>query len=192
MELIKITKTSFNIFPVIGLFSLLLISASAVSLMNPIVETSSQNINSGNVAGVSTINNQAIEIKEDFFINSSFNINKFNSTQEESKILASYVVSKDTLSYGTYTENFLSFYNPNNAEVRIKSTFYIPEDLKGKIKVYLEDEFDSLIMYTTDLSFGPKTITFDPLEQRNFRFRIEAVENIETNVQLIFSFAVGQ
>ncbi len=176
-------------FAVMGIIGLVLVSAISVSMLNPIVEQYGSNINSGGVAGISTEAHTALPL----VVNDTFKQDpKFKISREENiDGQASFNLSASNLLKGTYSGSLFNIYNPNNTEIKTKASFNIPEALKGKIKVYLEDEKDSLIMYTREESFGPKTITLDKFSEREFDFKLEVLEHL-SSVEMIFSLADGQ
>ena len=176
-----------SLLSIFALFLLIFISATTVTALNPIVEESSANLTSGKVAGISR---QAVVKPLDIKL-ASTDSSAVISRDVSDEDIASISLKFDSLRSGIFNEELVSIYNPNNEIVKTKVSFYLPEDLKGKVKVYLEDEKDSLIMYTQDKSYGPKTITLSELSKRNFRVRVESLESLSTPVEFVFSFAHG-
>jgi len=181
-----------SLLVVAALFGLIAVSATTITALNPILEDSNANLTSGNVAGVSTINEQKLPLE----------INLSNSTSRsifETKLvtdstlntIATVKLNAEKLQSGSLEQYLLSIYNPNNKVVKTKVEFFFPEELKGKVKVYLEDDKDSLIMYTQEQSYGPKTITLENLSSRNFKIRVENSVSIVTPVEFALSFTNG-
>lgn len=187
---VKFSQIGLSVF---ALFALILVSGVTVTALNPIVEDSKSNINSGNVAGISTINESlSLNLSLNLPEATNFNVHTINSHGEENGTFGTVIVDAESLAKGTYTEDLLNIYNPNNAVVRAKVKFFLLQELKGKLKVYLEDAKDSLIMYTIEQSYGAKTITMPELSERNFKLKVEALEDIETPIELVFVFTVGE
>ncbi len=181
-----------SLLVVAALFGLIAVSTTTITALNPILEDSNANLTSGNVAGVSTINEQKLPLE----------INLSNSTSRsifETKLvtdstlntIATVKLNAEKLQSGSLEQYLLSIYNPNNKVVKTKVEFFFPEELKGKVKVYLEDDKDSLIMYTQEQSYGPKTITLENLSSRNFKIRVENSVSIVTPVEFALSFTNG-
>jgi len=181
-----------SLLVVAALFGLIAVSTTTITALNPILEDSNANLTSGNVAGVSTINEQKLPLE----------INLSNSTPGsvfETKLvsdstlntIATVKLNAEKLRSGSLEQYLLSIYNPNNKVVKTKVEFFFPEELKGKVKVYLEDDKDSLIMYTQEQSYGPKTITLENLSSRNFKIRVENSVSIVTPVEFALSFTNG-
>jgi len=188
---VKISQISLS---VIALFAIILISGVTVTALNPIVEDSKTNINSGKVAGVSTTNlqNFSLNLELNNQKNSNFNVHLINSHSEDSRAFGTIIVDSSNLAKGIYVEDLLTIYNPNNVSAKAKVKFFLPQELKGKIKIYLEDAKDSLVMYTIEESYGPKTITLPELSERKFKLKIEAIEDVLVPVELVFVFTVGE
>lgn len=187
------TKLSQGALASVALLSLMLITGVTISALNPIVEQSSSNITSGTVKGISSDQEALpLDLSLNVIEGTEFRINMLSTHNQNDKALGTVIVSKDNLIKGSYSESLVKVYNPNIQTAKAKVSFYLPEELKGNLKVYLEDEKDSLIMYTIEESYGSKTITIPELSERNFSIRLEAEEDINTKFELVFVFTVGQ
>lgn len=171
----------------------MLVSGTTISILNPVVEQSSSNVAAGTIKGVATSGDfLPLDLSLNTDSDSMFRINTLATHNENNNTIGTIVVSSDNLAKGDYSESLLTLYNPNNKSAKAKVSFFLQEELKGQLKVYLEDEKDSLIMYTIEESYGMKTITLPELSERNFSIRLEAEEDINTNIELVFVFTVGQ
>lgn len=175
-----------------ALFLVISLATVTITSLNPIIEESTAMLEGPGVAGISTDAKQKYPL--DVNLSNSSLKGVFTSSivrNNANNSSASIKLNSPGLGMGTTRQEVLELYNPNNQVIRTKVSFYMAEELKGKIKVYLEDEKDTLVMYTIDESYGPKTITLPELSNRNFVIRIESSEQIVEPVELVLSLTEG-
>lgn len=181
----KTIKYSQSTLAIAIMLVVILISSASITMLNPIVEQSSSNLTSGNVAGISTGTGELVPLQLNVseFRTPTLNVSKQVGEQNE---LGNIIVRGASLSQGIFEQHLFTIYNPNNFEAKSKVQFFMPQNLKGKMKIYLQDSKDSLIMYTQEESYGAKTITLPSLSERSFKVHIETIENIDSPFELVF------
>ncbi|MBE2280769.1 MAG: hypothetical protein IAE91_10285 [Ignavibacteriaceae bacterium] len=181
----KTIKYSQSTLAIAIMLVVILISSASITMLNPIVEQSSSNLTSGNVAGISTDTGELVPLQLNVseFRTPTLNVSKQVGEQNE---LGNIIVRGASLSQGIFEQHLFTIYNPNNFEAKSKVQFFMPQNLKGKMKIYLQDSKDSLIMYTQEESYGAKTITLPSLSERSFKVHIETIENIDSPFELVF------
>lgn len=174
-----------NILSFLGLLLVVGFSSISVSSLNPVLINPNMSI--GSVAGISSLMPVNISILED--VNSDFIVNKIETYEEN--VISSYRLNSPTLSQGIHSQKAFKLVNPNNGEVNFKVNFKMPNELKGKVKAYLKDSRDTLIMFTQERSYGAKTVTLRDLEERNFNFIVEVEDSINEPVEFVITFTHG-
>lgn len=163
-------------------FLLMFLVGISVTALNPIIEQGGINITASNVLGASI---------KDSIKNSTnpFNLELANSNLAQFQMIEnnSWSIKLQNQTKGRQVIDFVTLKNPNPLDIKLKVDFLIPQELKGKVKIYLEDANDSLIMYTVEQSYGKKTISLKSYQERFFKLRFEFLEDIE-NSEFIISF----
>lgn len=175
-----------------ALFLVISLTTVTITSLNPIVEESTALLEGPSVAGIFTDAKQKYPL--DINLSNSSLKGVFTSSivrNKDNNFTASVKLNSPGLGIGTTKQEIIELYNPNNQVIKTKVSFYMAEELKGKVKVYLEDEKDTLVMYTIDESYGPKTITIPELSHRNFVIRIESIEQIVEPIEFVLSLTEG-